>query len=85
METNTWWQEADHLLHGHGTRAGEVRERRIANHRKETVDKVMGIYIILTVVMVSHVYLYGKTYQTVYFKYVSLTLHLNKAPSKKIF
>ena len=69
------WQEAEEFLCGHGTRAREELEAGVPKGQKETIG-VMGTFIILSVMMVSHVYMSKliKLYTlTVHFAYVSYT------------
>lgn len=79
MKMILYCQKADQWLFG--DKIGRGGKEALQRGMKK-LFRVMGMFAILIVVMVSCLYTYVKTYQTVYFKYVWFEvcqLYLNKA------
>ena len=63
-QTTMWWQKADLWFSREGAMGRELRRGT------EKIFRVMAMFIILVVLMVSQEHIYGKTHQSVHCKYM---------------
>lgn len=76
MQINVLWQKADECFPGEGR-----KEREEGYKEAQGNLRVMNMFIILIMVLISWVYTYVKIYQVVHFKSMQFyvcQLHLNK-------